>query len=40
MDVTEHRWTVLPVIIVLALLFLLGARRLSASRMPEARRQR
>jgi hypothetical protein len=36
MDVTEHRWTVLPVIIVLALLFLVGARRLSQDSLRSA----
>jgi hypothetical protein len=36
MDVMEHRWTVLPVIILLALLFLLGARRLSQDSLRSA----
>jgi hypothetical protein len=36
MDVMEHRWTVLPVIILLALLFLLGARRLSQNSLRSA----
>jgi hypothetical protein len=35
MDVIEHRWTVVPGIVVLALLFLLGASRLSPSTLPE-----
>jgi hypothetical protein len=35
MDLAEHRWTVVPGILVLALLFLLGAARLSPSPLRE-----
>jgi hypothetical protein len=36
MDVIEHRWTLLPLIIVLALLFLVGACRLSQNSLRSA----
>jgi hypothetical protein len=36
MDVMEHRWTVLPVIVLLALLFLVGACRLSQNSLRSA----